>query len=214
MSDAAVANDDVKALALVAPWLHDAEIVKFVYGGDEGVSRLIQAGREAAQSPEPVILEAASLTSDQALMYQTPYCTETDRGLVPEYDNKFNVASWEGWLRHGAIQSADQLKKPVLLVHSEAAAIPQGAHEYARRLGRNAVELWLDEVTRFDFYDNPIPIKAATDAAADHFNHDAAPGRGSLTWMTRPPFERSSRTFAASVEAERTEYVGTQWARP
>ena len=170
MSDAALANDAVKALALVAPWLHDAEIVRFVYGGDEGAGRLIQAGRDAAQSPEPVILEAASLTNDQALMYQTPYYTETERGLIPEYDNKFNVASWEGWLRHDAVRSADQLKRPVLLVHSEAAAVPQGAHEYARRLGRNAAELWLDEVTRFDFCDNPIPIKAATDAAADHFN--------------------------------------------
>ena len=149
---------------------NDAEIVRFVYGGDEGIGRLIQAGREAAQSAEPVILEAASLTNDQALMYQTPYYTETHRGLIPEYDNKFNVASWEGWLRHDAIQSADQLNKPVLLVHSEAAAIPQGAREYARRLGRNAVEFWLDEVTQFDFCDSPIPIKAATDAAADHFN--------------------------------------------
>ena len=127
MSNAALAKEAVKALALVAPWLHDVEIVIFVYGGDEGVSRLIQAGREAAQPAEPVILEATGLTNDQALMYQTPYFTETDRGLIPEYDDKFNVASWEGWLRYDAIRSADQLKRPVLPVHSEARHSPGGA---------------------------------------------------------------------------------------
>jgi len=170
MSDVALNNDAVKSLALVAPWLHDAEIVKAVYGGDEGVSRLIQASRQAEQSPEPVIVEAASLTNDAAVMYQAPYYTQPDRGLIPEYDNKFNLASWEGWLTYDALQSADNLEKPVLLVHSEAAAIPQGAREYARRLGSHVVEVWLDDVTQFDFYDQPIPVKTSSDAVAEHFH--------------------------------------------
>ena len=169
MSDVALNNDAVKSLALVAPWLHNAEIVKAVYGGDEGISRLIQVSRQAEKSPEPVIVEAASMTNDAAVMYQAPYYTQPDRGLIPEYDNKFNLASWEGWLTYDALQSADNLEKPVLLVHSEAAAIPQGAREYARRLGHNVVELWLDDVTQFDFYDQPVPVKTSSDAVAEHF---------------------------------------------
>ncbi|MCY4387102.1 MAG: alpha/beta hydrolase [Desulfurellaceae bacterium] len=170
MSDATLANSHIKALALVAPWLHNADIVKVVYGGEEGVKNLIQMSREAEQSPQPVILEAASLTNDKAVMYQAPYYTETDRGLISEYDNKFNAASWEGWLTYDALQTAEQLKKPTLLVHSEAAAIPQGAHEYARRMDSNVTELWLDDVSQFDFYDAPSPITAASDAVAEHFN--------------------------------------------
>ena len=166
MSDATLANSHIKALALVAPWLHNADIVKVVYGGEEGVKSLIQMSREAEQSPEPIILEAASLTNDKAVMYQAPYYTETDRGLISAYDNKFNAASWEGWLTYDALQTAEQLKKPTLLVHSEAAAIPQGAHEYARRMGSNVTELWLDGVSQFDFYDAPSPITAASDAVA------------------------------------------------
>ncbi len=169
MSDATLENANVRSLALVAPWLHDAGIVEAVYGGAEGVSGLIGAGRDAAQADEPVILEAASLTNEDALMYQAPYYTETDRGLIPEYDNQFNVASWEGWLTYDALQTADKLEKPTLLVHSEAAAIPQGAHQYAERMGNNATAIWLDDVTQFDFYDAPNAVKTSADAVSDHF---------------------------------------------
>ncbi len=169
MSDAALKNANIKSLALVAPWLHDAEIVDAVYGGEEGVSGLIEISRDAAQADEPVILEAASLTNENAVMYQAPYYTESDRGLIPEFDNKFNAASWEGWLTYDAIQTADKLEKPTLLVHSEAAAIPQGAKEYANRMGENATAIWLPDITQFDFYDDPDAVKASADAVSEHF---------------------------------------------
>ena len=169
MSDTALQNPHIKSVALVAPWLHNAEIVEATYGGKEGVSKLIQLGREAQASTEPVILEAASATNDKAVMYQVPYYTETDRGLILEYDNKFNAASWEPWLTYNAIETADKLKKPTVLIHSEAAAIPQGAKEYARRMGDNAKIIWLDGITQFDFYDQPKAVQTSSDAVADHF---------------------------------------------
>ncbi len=169
MSDVALANGRVRSLALVAPWLHDRQIVEDTYGGAESVAALIQAGRDAEASAEPVILEAASMTNENAVMYQAPYYTEEHRGLTPEYDNKFNAASWEGWLTYDALVTADSLDKPTLLVHSEAAAIPQGAEAYADRMGDNATSLWLDEVTQFDFYDRPDVVATSADAVADHF---------------------------------------------
>lgn len=177
MSDTAMQNANIKSLALVAPWLHDAEIVEAVYGGAEGVAGLIAAGRDAAQANEPVILEAASLTNESAVMYQAPYYTEADRGLIPEFDNKFNVASWEGWLTYDAIRTADTLQKPTLLVHSESAAIPQGAKEYASRMGENATAVWLPDATQFDFYDRPDVVKTAADAVSDHLGRTLNRGR-------------------------------------
>lgn len=170
MSDAAAGNPDLKAVALAAPWLHDAEIVDAVYGGRESVENLIKAGREAAAAEKPVLMEAASAENEHALMYQAPYYTESERGLIPEYDNKFNVASWEGWLTYDALITAETQDTPILMVHSEAAAIPQGAKEYARRMGDNARFIWLENVSQFDFYDRPDAVKAAVDAAARHFN--------------------------------------------
>lgn len=169
MSDAAYQNANIKSFALVAPWLHDAEIVAAVYGGADGVAGLIETGRNAAQAAKPVILEAASLTNENAVMYQAPYYTETDRGLIPEFDNKFNAASWEGWLTYDAIQTADKVEKPALLVHSEDAAIPQGAKEYINRMGDYATAIWLPNVTQFDFYDRPDVVETSADAVHEHF---------------------------------------------
>lgn len=169
MSDAAFQNPRLKSFALVAPWLHDAEIVDAVYGGAEGVAALIDASRSAEMSPTPVLLEAASMSNDDAVMYQAPYYTDAERGLIPEYDNLFNVASWEPWLTYDAIQMAERQTKPALLVHSESAAIPQGARAYADIMGDRARTLWLDDVTQFDFYDQPEAVRLSSDAVANHF---------------------------------------------
>ncbi len=169
MSDAALRSARVSSLALVAPWLHDAEIVEAVYGGKEGVAQLIATGRAAAASSEPVYIEAASATNEKSLMYQAPYYTETDRGLIDAYDNQFNVASWEPWLAYDALITAPKLEKPALLVHSEAAAIPQGAKRYVDLMGENADVKWLDNVVQFDFYDDPEVVETAASAVADHF---------------------------------------------
>ncbi|MEM7395252.1 MAG: alpha/beta hydrolase, partial [Verrucomicrobiota bacterium] len=59
MSDAALRSPALKALALVAPWLHDREIVEAVYGGKEGVASLIDLGRKAAAAEKPIYQEAA-----------------------------------------------------------------------------------------------------------------------------------------------------------
>ncbi len=176
MSDAALENANIKSVALVAPWLHDSEIVEAVYGGEEGVSGLIEVSRNAEKAEEPVILEAASLTNENAVMYQAPYYTDSDRGLIPEFDNKFNAASWEGWLTYDAIQTADRLKKPTLLVHSEAAAIPQGAKKFVSRMDEYATATWLPEVTQFDFYDRPDVVETSADAVAEHFERTLKQG--------------------------------------
>ncbi len=170
MSDAALANTNIKAIALVAPWLHDAEIVEVAYGGSETVSALIEVGEQAASSKDPVYLEAASTENENAVMYQAPYYTETGRGLIPEYDNKFNAASWKPWLTFDAIKTANSLRKPTLMVHSEAAAIPEGAKKYQSLMGDSAQTIWIDDVTQFDFYDKPEIVTASADAVAQHFN--------------------------------------------
>ena len=138
MADAAVQSEDIKAIALVAPWLHNQEIVNEVYGGEESVQSLIDISQKARvkyeKTKELSLVPAASMTDENAVMYQAEYYTEADRGAIPEYVNEFNLASWSGWLTYDsvAIATADDLDKPVMIVHSEAAAIPQGAKEFYR----------------------------------------------------------------------------------
>ncbi|MDJ0743855.1 MAG: alpha/beta hydrolase [Xenococcaceae cyanobacterium MO_167.B27] len=173
MADAAVESDKIKAIALVAPWLHDQDIVNQVYGGEESVQSLINTSRKAQAKYETTgelsLIPAASNTDENALMYQVPYYTDPDRGMIPEYVNEFNLASWEGWLTYDAIKTADNLTKPVLIVHSEAAAIPQGAKEFLSRLSGEKRQLWVENTTQFDFYDSPEAVTTASDAVAKHF---------------------------------------------
>ncbi len=144
-------------------------MVNAIYGGAESVQNLIELGKEASRDEAGTYVEAASTTNENALMYQAPYYTETNRGLVPEYDNLFNVASWEGWLTYDAVAGAPEQDKPVLLVGSEAMALPGGTHEYLQRAGDNVSVVWLDSVTQFDFYDVSEVVKTASEAVAEHF---------------------------------------------
>ncbi|MEM9291598.1 MAG: alpha/beta fold hydrolase [Acidobacteriota bacterium] len=158
-------------LALVAPWLHDPAMAEAVYGGPESVAALIAASRQAEK--EEAILTAASLTDETAPMYQAPYYTEEGRGLIPAYDNRFNVRTWEPWLTYDAQAFADRLSAPTLILCSEAAALPAGAHAYVERLtagpGAPVTEIWLDEVSQFDFYDRRDVVHRCADALAEHF---------------------------------------------
>lgn len=174
MAYAAGRSEHIRSLALIAPWLHDADIVEQVYGGEQGVQGLIAASRKAEQNyrdtGKPTMLPAASTTDESAVMFNAPYYTEEDRGLIPEYVNQFNVASWEPWLTFDAMPAAKGLEGvPVLMVHSEAAAIPQGVKQFAGLLNGMKNEQWLKGVSQFDFYDNDEAVTTASDHVAKHF---------------------------------------------
>ncbi len=175
MAGAVAASPHLRSMALVAPWLHDAAIVDQVYGGREGVARLIATARDAAagfaRTGAQMLVPAASTTDRHAVMFQAPYYTERGRGLIPEWRNEFDLASWEGWLSFDASSLAPRLgDKPVALVHSDAAAIPQGARSFYGRLTGPKRELWLADVSQFDFYDRDAPVTRAADFVAAHFD--------------------------------------------
>lgn len=164
MADATARSERIRSVALVAPWFHNEEIVDAVYGGRETVDSLIATSRDADQAFEDtgtvVSVPAAGESGSNAIMQGAPYYIDRDRGLIPEYVNRFNLASWEPWLTYDSVAIADKLAgTPVHIVHSEAAAIPQGARAFFERLGGSSKsESWLDDVTQFDFYDDESAI--------------------------------------------------------
>ena len=172
MAGAAATGDALSSVALVAPWLHDEGIARAVYGGAEGVEGLIGTSREAeaAQAAgDPMIMTAAGPEGSDALMAMDGYYSDPERGLIPEYDNRFNLASWEPWLTFDGVEIAERLTVPTLVVHSDAAAIPDGARAFVSRLTGPATQMWLENVMQFDFYDDPEDVQRAADAAAEHF---------------------------------------------
>jgi len=178
MVTAATETPTIKSVALVAPWLQDAEVVDQTYGGKDGVAKLQAAGDAAELAYRSTgrqgFVPAASLVDDRAIMFKVPYYTEADRGMIPAWRNEADPAFWRGWLAFDAIQVAPRLLQPFLMVHSEAAAIPQGARKFYARLTVPKRELWLDNVTQLDFYDRARPVTAASDAVAAHFQRTLA----------------------------------------
>jgi len=161
-----VADDPrLTRLALVAPWLHDPKMAEGIYGGPEAAAGLIAAS--LAPGAADTTLLAASADDDSAIMYQAPYYTETDRGLISAYDNQFSPLSWKPWLTYDAQVSADRLNTPVLMVGSPSIALLAGAEAYEARLNRPVEKLWLGEdATQFDFYDRKDVVDQAVDAVA------------------------------------------------
>ncbi|EAQ45233.1 hypothetical protein MED193_05366 [Roseobacter sp. MED193] len=171
MVDAVADNPLVDRLGLVAPWLHNKEIAESVYGGKEGVAGLIEISHAAQAKGGELIPAAGPEGAEGVLMPIGGYYFEVDRGAIPEYDNKWNNAGWEGWLTYHPADNAQRLDKPLAIVHSESAAIPQGVQTFLAGLAGEATAQWLEGVTQFDFYDNPEDVARAADTVANHFRN-------------------------------------------
>jgi fermentation-respiration switch protein FrsA (DUF1100 family) len=173
MVRAALETPAVHSIALAAPWLHDHDVVLQTYGGEAGVAELIKSGRTAEAeyrtTGDQRFVPAASLTDPSAIMFNAPYYTDPDRGMIAAWRNQADPAFWEGWLTFDGVASAPRLTQPLLVVHSESAAIPQGAKRFYNRVTSLKSELWLPDVSQFDFYDRPGPVAAAAEAIALHF---------------------------------------------
>lgn len=169
MVDAVSNNPLVNRVGLVAPWLQHKAIVETVYGGPEGAAGLIATSRAAAAKGGEFILAAGPVGANGVLMPLGGYYYEPSRGAIPQYDNKWNQASWEGWLTYHPADHGAMLDKPLAIVHSEAAAIPQGVRAFLAGYQGMAQVTWLDNVDQFTFYDGKVPVTTSADAMAEHF---------------------------------------------
>ncbi|MFC6093564.1 alpha/beta hydrolase [Saccharothrix lopnurensis] len=169
---AAAEDERVRSLALVAPWLHDEGLVEAVYGAD-GVRARIRAGEEAARehgrTGRTAYVPVVSETGEAAAMHgRCDYYVDADRGAVPEWPNRFAVMAWPGWLRFDPISWASRITVPVLVVHSDDAAIPEGVRKFRAGLSGPSELRWLSG-TQYDFYDREPVFTEALNAVADHF---------------------------------------------
>ncbi|MFJ9821487.1 alpha/beta hydrolase [Streptomyces sp. NPDC101151] len=168
----------VRSLALVAPWLHDPELVKGVYGGTNGVQKRLDAGlaaRRRYEKGEAVqYVPAVSATDPDAAMFGPfDYYLDDKRGAVPSWDNRFAVMSWLDWLSFDPHPAAAGITAPTMMVHSRDAALPQGAQKFHEALGGPKRIVWTDG-TQFDFYDQDEKVAEAADIAARHFTETLA----------------------------------------
>ncbi len=125
---------------------------------------------DAAATPGGAVIPAAGdVGAEGVLMPLGGYYFEPSRGAIPQYDNRWNNLGWEAWLTYFPADSAPRFDKPLAIVHSEAAAIPDGVRAFLAGYAGEAVVNWLDGVDQFSFYDRPDAVEAAADTVAAHF---------------------------------------------
>jgi fermentation-respiration switch protein FrsA (DUF1100 family) len=174
LARASAADNRIKRIGLVAPWLHNAALVREVYGGEEGVQARIEAGKKAkvryANTGDMEYVPACSDTDSTAAMYGPfTYYLDKTRGAIPEWPNSFAVASWPEWLEFDGIRIAENLTTPTLLIHSEEGAIPQGAKQFYSQLKSPQKDFTWTTGNQFDFYDNETTVNFAIEKVTDWF---------------------------------------------
>ena len=180
---AAAEDDNIKSVVTVASWLHDAEAVKLFYGGEEGVQTKIKAAQQAkqafAETGTVEYIPSISETDVNAAMYGTyDYYLNPERGAVEEWSNdKFAVASWEDWLTADPMPYAKQLDKPVLMIHSNGAVLP----DYTKKFYNDIVStdknlIWMETELespfhQFNFYDQEQEVSESVKETTKWFQN-------------------------------------------
>jgi fermentation-respiration switch protein FrsA (DUF1100 family) len=164
----------IRSLALVAPWLHNASLVRGIYGGDDGVRERVTAGEAASrkygQTGTVDYVPAVSTTDPAAAMYGPfDYYLDPGRGAITEWPNRFAVMAWPEWLRFDPIAEAPRIGVPTLLVPGQDGAVPDGARQFYELLSAPKTNFWLPG-TQFDFYDSQQHVDSALDLAEKHFS--------------------------------------------
>lgn len=163
MAIATAQDPRIKTFIAIAPWLHNPNLVQLVYGGESGVNQRLAAAKIAKnkfiQTGEVETVPAISTTNSQAAMFgDFDYYLNPKRGAIPQWSNGFAVMSWAEWLTFNAMPQAKNIKVPTLFIHSENAAIPDGAKQFFAAIPTAKKQIiWLPKATQFDFYDQ-LPV--------------------------------------------------------
>jgi hypothetical protein len=76
--------------------------------------------------------------------------------------------AWREWLEFDGIQYGAQLHVPLLIVHSEAAAVPDGTKAFFAAVPAPKELLWT-QGEQLDFYDQEPQVSTSVAAVRDHF---------------------------------------------
>lgn len=169
----------IKAVATVASWLQDAEAVKLIYGGEEGVNSKIAAAQAAKHrygetGEVEYILSVSESDTSAAMFGPYDYYLNPERGAVPNWSaNKFAVMSWEDWLTLDPMPSAPNLTVPLLMIHSDGAVLPLYTRKYFdSAAAKNKRLFWVDTdlaspMHQFCFYDQPTEVAIAIEQTSE-----------------------------------------------
>ena len=155
----AAEDSRVRALVTVAGFFSEPALIPTLFGA-EGVETRQTSGRQARELYEKTgeieLIRAYHPTEPAASKSPSDsyYIDQTRGGGVRTWRNDFAVMGWKAWLGFDPVAKASKVKVPTLMVHSEKAAFPKQAEKVFGLLAGPKEEVWINEKTHFEFYDD------------------------------------------------------------
>jgi uncharacterized protein len=172
----AVAEDDrFRAFVTVAGWFQHPDTTPMFYGGVEGIQHRIDlataAWNEYRQSSQMAYVPAYDPNNpDAAMFFEVDYYGDSRRGAIPQWTNRFAVASWLEWLQLNAIDGiAEKITVPTLHVHSDSCVLPDNVRRFYDLVRGEKAMYWSAQGAQTDYYDRDIHTNKAAQIAAVHF---------------------------------------------
>lgn len=177
MAQAVAEDANFKSFATVAAWLHDPESLQALFG-KETVQRRMEIGIAARQKFDRTgeveyVPAYAQSDSSAAMSGDVSYYGSKERGVIPQWTNRFAVMSWHEWQNFNGVEIASRIKAPTLIVHSDGSALPNNARKFYNQLGGQKQLVWTDG-QHLDFYDRDPQVSTAVSAVATHFQKTLA----------------------------------------
>jgi uncharacterized protein len=164
----------IKAVATVAAWLPDNNVLPMLYGSVENLQTLRKAGNEAKklfteQGENKIILAYHNTDKTASHVGPMEYYMDTKRGGgVKEWKNEFAVMSWESWLDFAPMDKATKITTPFMMVHSDGSALPDNAKKFYNALQGEKELVWGDGY-HFDYYDQSKQVNTAIEKVSIFF---------------------------------------------
>ncbi|MBD1864970.1 MULTISPECIES: alpha/beta hydrolase [Trichocoleus] len=172
MAQAVAEDASFKSFATVAAWLHDRDSLNTLFGEATVRNRMAigWAAREQYDRTGQVAYVPAYSQGDRnaAMFGDVSYYGSKDRGVIPEWTNRFAVMSWPEWQGFDAMAIAPQITTPTLVVHSDGSALPDNARSFYASLSGEKQLVWT-EGQHLDFYDRDPQVSTTINALVTHF---------------------------------------------
>lgn len=169
---AAAGNAEVKALVTIAGFYHDPAVFK-AWLGDKYDAR-VELGRAARAKYEATgvvdFMTNVSTDPDAELAMPGMEAYEyygTARNTGARWANRSATMFFEPFLQFNSIDSGREVGAATLVIHSDAALVPEGAKRFHASLPGKKALYWMDTRQHIDFYDvTPVVDGAAKGASA------------------------------------------------
>ena len=188
---AAAQEARIKAVALVSGHYRDRDNDVELIGGEEllqkkitradAESRLLEREKRAAAAlakfEKTGVVDYAPIVDpvrkDVALPWKMIwdwYHGWADRGI---WENRYAVMSDVAYLKFESLNSAAQIKAPLLMIHGEFSDGPASAHRHFDAVVAQKKLIWENGVNHFQYYEDPEVIDRAVGHIAAWYRHPA-----------------------------------------